>query len=100
MKTLEINIPLTKRKNFFDFPYDLEIHSIRITTDNLADLRSLELILKIFYNNKIIFKKFIQPNNKDYMIFEIGFKSKLLGNRLTIESRKNLDFSVIGLINF
>ncbi len=48
MKTIEINVPLTAQMNFFDLPIDSEIHNIRLTTNNFADLRNLELILKIF----------------------------------------------------
>lgn len=100
MKPLEINISLTKQNNFFDLSNDVEIRNIRLTTNNFADLRNLELILKIFFKDKVIFKKLIQPVDKNYEIFELGFQPKLIADRIEIESRKNLHFYVIGLINF
>jgi hypothetical protein len=99
MKNIDL-IPLTKDKTRFDLPGSIDIRNIRITTTNLFDLRILELTIKFYKNNKMIFSRLIQPNDKLYQISEMSFSPSIIASTLIIESKKNIDYTISGLINF
>jgi hypothetical protein len=100
MKNLEINIPLTRSDNVYDFQSEIEVQNIRITTNDYSNLRKLGLILKFYNRGHLVFKQSILSSDKHDYISEIKFRNNLMADKLTIESSNNSQFSIIGLLNF